>query len=62
MVRTKRRWVLAVAAALAVGLVSGCAAGDGNGGGGGSDDGDAGTLNLYSFTEPTSWDPAAFVG
>src|SRR5690606_11351251 len=23
-------------------------------------DGDAGTLNLYSFTEPTSWDPAAF--
>jgi len=59
MVRTQRRWVLAVAAALTVGLVSGCAAGD-SGKGGGSGDGDAGTINLYSFTEPTSWDPAAF--
>lgn len=51
------RWVgLGAAVALATGLVSGCAAGQAAP----PADGDAGTLSLYSFTEPTSWDPAAF--
>nr|WP_274636537.1 ABC transporter substrate-binding protein [Microbacterium bovistercoris] len=48
----------AAVAAVCVALVSGCTAGGSSGGT--PTDGDAGTLNLYSFTEPTSWDPAAF--
>jgi peptide/nickel transport system substrate-binding protein len=59
MVRTQRFVGLAAAAAVCLALITGCTAG-GTQGGGTPSDGDAGTLALYSFTEPTSWDPAAF--
>lgn len=59
MFRTRRLIAIAAAAAAGLGLLASCATSS-SPQADGSQDGDAGTLSLYSFTEPTSWDPAGF--
>ncbi|TFV84118.1 hypothetical protein E4V99_03335 [Microbacterium sp. dk485] len=58
-----RRIATVGAVALIVGSLAACAGGAGPGTSepsGDTSSEDAGTLHLYSFTEPTSWDPAGF--
>lgn len=58
MSRTWRLVGAAAATALSLGMLSACAPASGESGP--TADGDAGTLALYSFIEPSSWDPASF--